>query len=369
MMRTFSSSLLILCLVGCPLLSHAAGWALLGGAAPSAAGLGMAYAGAAARVDDVSVVAANPAGIGYLLGAQWSVGVQVQDLHAEPEIAGVSSSDVRNPVVLPHLYASKQLTDQWSVGVAIISPYAFDRRFDATWVGAQNNHLQIESQSVNPAIAYRVNDALSVGTGLNYQTLKLRSENAGSLYQGKDAALGWNAGAMYELAPYMRLGLAYRSAVRHSLPNDLVLDTPENLTFSVWQRYSDQWEASGEISRYRLSGLRGQHASVQQAAFAYEEAWRFAWGAAYQHNDRWKSRFGLAVERNAADGANLANRLSEDHAVWLALGLQYRVSQGGAVDLGLAVRWPSRAAFENGGSRGEYSLAGHVASVQYSQAY
>ncbi|MEY4593096.1 MAG: hypothetical protein RIR18_1991, partial [Pseudomonadota bacterium] len=291
------------------------------------------------------------------------------DMGAEPEMAGVSPSDIRNPVVLPHLYASKLLTDHWSVGVAIMSPYAFDRRFDATWAGAQSNHLQIKSQSVNPAVAYRVSDALSVGAGLNYQTLKLHSESTGSLYQGEDAALGWNGGAMYELAPYMRLGLAYRSAVRHSLPNDLALDTPESLTFSVWQRYSDQWEAAGEISRYRISGLRGQPASVQQAAFAYQDAWRFAWGAAYQHNDRWKSRFGVAVERNAADGANLAARLAEDHAVWLALGLQYRISQMGAVDLGLAIRWPSRAVVESAGSQGEYSLAGQVASVQYSHAY
>lgn len=352
-----------------PGLAGAAGWSPLGAAAPSAAGLGMAYAGTAARADDASVVAANPAGMLLLEGVQWVLGAQVQNVDAEPKSGGISSTDVRNPVGMPYLYASKKMDERWAAGLALTSPYAFDARFDGSWSVGQAGRVSVKSQRLNPAIAYRYSDALSIGAGVSYQTLVLNSENAAGDYQGENSAWGWNLGAMYALSPDMRLGLAYRSSVRHSLQNGLDLDSPETVTFSVWQRYSDQWEAAGEFSRSRLSGLGGQFSTVQQAAFAYQDAWRFAWGAAYKHNEQWKSRFGFAVERNDADGLNRAAGLAEDHAVWLAMGVQYRLHEAGALDVGLALRWPSRAEFDRAGTSGEYALSGHVASVQYNHVY
>lgn len=370
MMRAF------LTLLACGLspVAMAAGWMPLGGSAPSAAGLGVAYAGSAARLDDPSVVAANPAGMANsaysAAGTRWSIGAQSMDVDAEPRLAGTMASDVRDPVAAPYLYVSNALNDRWSVGLAVSSPYAFEAHFGTTWPGnTSNQRIRVQSQNVNPALAYRVSDALSIGGGLNYETLRLTSESSAAAYQSKDAELGWNVGALYELSPYMRLGLTYRSAVQHRFQDGVNLDSLENLTFSVWQRYSDEWEAVGEIARYRLSGLGGSGSTIQQAGFAYQDAWRFAWGAAYRHDDRWKSRFGIMVDRADAKGSNQAAMLGNDHATWLTLGVQYRVTPNGALDAGVAIRWPSQAAFDSASGAGEYRVTGCAASVQYSHAY
>lgn len=369
MTRTF----LTLLAFGLSPVAVAAGWMPLGGVAPSAAGLGMAYAGSAARLDGASVIAANPAGmanLAYSARLQWSIGAQSMDVDAEPRLSGTTASDVRDPVAAPYLYVSNALNDRWSAGLAVTSPYAFEARFGAAWSGsALSQRVRVQSQNVNPALAYRVSDELSVGGGLNYQTIRLTSESSTVSYQSKNAELGWNMGALYELSPYMRLGLAYRSAVQHRFQDGVNLDSPESLTFSVWQRYSDEWEAAGEIARYRLSSLGGNSSTIQQASFAYQDAWRFAWGAAYRHDDRWKSRFGITVDKADAKGSNQGALLGNDHAVWLSLGLQYRVSENGALDAGVAVRWPSQAAFDSASGIGEYRITGYAASVQYSHAY
>jgi long-chain fatty acid transport protein len=35
--------------------------------------------------------------------------------------------------------------------------------------------------------------------------------------KGDDASWGWNAGALFTLSPAMRVGIAYRSAIKHRL--------------------------------------------------------------------------------------------------------------------------------------------------------
>ena len=359
-------------------LAGAAGWSPLGGSAPSAAGLGMAYAGSTAIANDVSTVAANPAGMTQLEGARWGLGGQWQSPQYEPNVAGSASGNVASDVAGGYLYVSYPLSADWRLGLAVTQPYAFETRYASNWPGAATaTGTQVQSQNINPALAYRVSDALSLGLGLNYETLKLDWSNTTDRYNAKGNGLGWNAGALFSLSPYMRLGVTYRSAIRHGLSGDLNgasgtttgLTTPDTFSFSVWQKYSDQWEAGGEMAYVRWSQLG--RLEPMQTTFNYRDAWRFAWGAAYQHNPKVKSRFGIAVERSPVVDDNRSVRLPEDQAVWLTLGMQYRVSRAGVVDAGFAYRLPSRPSVSSavGGVNGDYRVGGQVLSLQYSHAY
>lgn len=362
-----ASIALVLASWGAPVA--ASGWSPLGAYAPNAAGLGMAYAGSTAIADDPSAVASNPAAMTQLTGTQWSLGGQQVSMRFQPDIAGVSSANTTNPMNLPYFYASRAMSSQWSLGLAVNSPYAVDSEYANTWPGAASaTRTRLISRNINTAVAYKVSDALSLGAGVNYQSVDLQWDNTGTQYRGDGSGTGWNVGALFNLASYMRLGVAYRSSIRHKLEGAAEqLTTPDNLTFSVWQRYSDQWQAGGEMAYTRWSQV-GQLGTLQ-TNLALRDSWRFAWGAAYQHNDRWMSRFGVAVERSPYQDDTRSVRWPDQHAVWLTLGARYQLSSVGAVDAGFAYRLPSRAAVSQPSVSGDYRVGGEVLSVQYSHRY
>lgn len=347
----------------------AAGWAPLGADAPNAAGLGMAYAGAAAIANDPSTVASNPAAMTQLRGSHWSVGGQEVSMRFVPDIAGVPSANAANPMHLPYFYATHALSSAWSMGLAVNSPYAIDSEYANSWLGAGSAiRTRVMSRNVNPALAYKVSDALSLGAGVSYQTMDLQWDNTGTQYRGDGAGMGWNVGALFSLAPYMRLGVAYRSSIRHTLPGPAAqLTTPESLRFSVWQRYSDQWQAGGEMAYTRWSQV-GRLGSLQPN-LAHRDSWRFAWGAAYQHNTAWTARFGVALEQSPYQDHTRGLAWPDQQALWLTLGARYQVSTAGAVDAGFAYRVPNRAALSQAGVNGDYRVSGEVLSVQYSHRY
>lgn len=360
----------ILTLLGLAQPLLAAGWSPFGAYAANAAGLGMAYAGSTAISDDPSIVASNPAAMTQLAGNQWSIGAQRISSAFRADIAGLNTGNVANPMDLPYFYAAHAISPTWSIGLALHSPYSLDSEYATDWAGGVSaTRTKVRSRNLNPAVAYKVSDALSVGGGVNYQTLDVQWDNTVTAYQGAGAGVGWNVGALFSLAPYMRLGAAYRSSIRHPLnESSLSLKTPDNLTFSVWQRYSDQWEAGGEMAYTRWSLL--QRVGHAQDGFSYRDTWRFAWGAAYQHNDQWKSRFGIAVERSPFQDDTRSVRWPDQHAVWVTVGARYQISAAGALDAGFAYRLPSRAAVVNQSSvSGDYRVAGEVLSVQYSHRY
>lgn len=331
----------------------------------------MAYAGSTARADDPDTVAANPAGMTHLAGTQFSFGVQHVAGRAEPRVPNVSRHDAQEDQTLPYLYVSHALNERWAVGLAVNSPYALETRYGAADAAALGvSQTKVSSQRISPAVAYRVSDLLSIGLALNYEHLAVDWNSPAQTYQAAGDGLGWQLGALWDLAPYMRLGVSYRSAVQHHLSGDLSgvrstshLNTPESLTFSVWQSYTDEWEAGGEMAYTRWSQV--DRIAPVQANLNYRDSWRFAWGAAYRHSDAFKSRFGIAVERSPVVDANRTARWPEEHAVWLTLGGQYRLYDKGLLDAGLAWRLPGKPAVANG----EYASTGQVLSVQYRHTY
>lgn len=81
--------------------------------------------------------------------------------------------------VIPNMYFSKKLSDRFTVGIGINAPFGLATEYDNTWVG---RYHAIESDvltvNINPAIAYKINENLSVGAGFSIQYLKAKLSNA-----------------------------------------------------------------------------------------------------------------------------------------------------------------------------------------------
>ncbi|MDR1648435.1 MAG: outer membrane protein transport protein [Zoogloeaceae bacterium] len=350
----------------------------------NASGLGVAYAGSAAVADNASTVFYNPAGLTRLPEHQVSLGITgVRHNYAFDDNGsfGASGGDGGNAGrwrALPNAYLSWAVNPQWVVGLGISSPHGLHTDYDDDWRGRQFMvEARLRSWNFNPSVAYKFSDKVSLGLGLNYEKLKLETNWADGASNtlsrsDSDTAWGWNAGALFTLSPAMRVGVAYRSSLAFDLnaaqPFPGInrrgeLKTPSSLTLSVWQQVSGQWEAMGDLSYLRWKDVNGYG----------HDGWRFAWGAAYAYNERWKSKFGIAYEHGAIRDRNRSAVLPDNHRLWFSLGGQYRIGKAAALDFGYAYQWVKTPDIDQRGSglrlTGDYDANSHVLGVQYTQDF
>ena len=313
MVRGFSMKLVPALL--CALFSgavNASGFQLM---EQNASGIGNAYAGSAAVAENASTIYFNPAGMTQLQRLEVSGGLAVvkpsfrfNDKGSSVNtLAGTGEGgDAGGWAYVPNGYVSWGVTKDLYVGLGISAPFGLKTEYDDRWVGAAQSRLfEIKTINVNPSIAYRVSDKVSLGFGLNWQKLdatyeRLSSVNStASLLKLKlsDDAWGWNAGALFNVSSSTKVGVSYRSAIKYKTDghmdrngawysdNKASLKLPDTAILSVTQKLSDKWEMLGDISWTGWSSIpkvdiltaSGSLAQVLDTDF--KDAWGVALGA------------------------------------------------------------------------------------------
>lgn len=155
-----------------------AGFALYEGSARGNA-LGGATVG---RADDPSALFFNPAGVTQLPGTQVMAGatfimpktdVTTQAYSGAPGVTTTSESNVAPP----HLYLTYQATDRVWLGLGVFSPFGLGTEFNSSWPGRYNSYnAVIQTMTINPNIAFKLNDRLSMAIGLDFMYFKLKLE-------------------------------------------------------------------------------------------------------------------------------------------------------------------------------------------------
>ena len=73
---------------------------------------------------------------------------------------------------MPNIYVSKQINDRIWAGVAVNVPFGLETNWDPAWVGRFHaTKSRVQTINVNPTIAVKVIDKLSIGAGFDYQHL------------------------------------------------------------------------------------------------------------------------------------------------------------------------------------------------------
>lgn len=408
--------------------SHAAAFQLLEG---NASGLGNAYAGSAAVAEDASTVFFNPAGMTLLPGRNVAFSVDLVRPSAKfdnqgstvPPGQGIGGNggDAGDWAAIPAGYMTWQLTDRLFAGLGVGAPFGLKTEYGADWVGRFHAvKSEIKTVNINPSIAFKVNDVLSIGIGVNFQRIDADLTNlvtnpglAGSLASGRikgdDTAWGWNAGLMWQVSDTTRLGAAYRSKMDYKLegtarftglnPNGNIVATalnagrggdvtadvelPDTATFSVAQKISDRWTMLGDISWTGWSTLqdltvnRVDGVNVTTEELRWRDTWRVAFGGTYAYTDALSLKFGLAWDQTPVRDTTRLPRVPDEDRVWLSLGLQWRPNATSAVDVGYAHLFVKDAKVNNdGGSAllkgtlvGEYENSVDILGVQYSTRF
>ena len=241
----------------------------------SSLGLGRAYAGAGIVGDDLSAVHYNAAGMTLLPGTQMQAGsvfIEIDGPFNNTQGQQIENGRLKGQAI-PAGYITHQVNDQLWLGLGMTVPYGMGTEYNQFWAGADHgNQSMIMTIDINPNIAYKVSEKLSVGAGISLQYAKAElgqapAEGLDSVVNGDSWAWGWNVGVMYEPSDTMRFGLAYRSNIAHDAEGDMKVSGPAAMALGVAGTYDDfkvrvrtpdtimataTWEATPDL---RLSGM------------------------------------------------------------------------------------------------------------------
>lgn len=401
----------------------------------NASGLGNAYAGSAAVAEDASTIFYNPAGMTLLEGRQVSLGfvavspnfqfnnsgsrnptVLQGPLLGLPAAAAGPTGDAGHMGVLPNAYISWPVSKGVTLGLGLGAPFGLMTEYTPGWAGQyQSNKFDIKTMNVNPSIAWRATDKLSLGFGLDWQKISAEYVKRtpvtvvpGVVYIDGLAAIsldnnawGWNAGALYKLSDTMRVGLSYRSDITQKATGTVSLAPsiglpvtgtaradvrlPATWVLSTHQVLNDRWEMMGDISRTQWSSIQQLVIRTSLSAnpdildLQFRNTWRVAFGGTYKYSDAWKFRFGVAWDQTPVpDDAHRPASMPDNNRWWLSMGAQFRPSADATLDVGYAHLFVKDPTILNNGSgnaaakgliSGTYSDSANVLGVQYSQKF
>ena len=200
----------------------------------SARGLALA-GGLVARADDASAVAYNPAGITQLPGTRFMAGASLIAPYGQVDAAGHSHAVRPAYWFPPHLYATQQINDDWWLGLGVFSRFGLGVQYPSTWEGRfAIYNVGLQTVSVNPVLAYKVFDWLSLAAGVELMRLDiylekkveptpLTPENNMNL-QGESWGVGGNAAAHLRFSEQWSAGLTYRSQMTHDVRGKVKFD-------------------------------------------------------------------------------------------------------------------------------------------------
>ncbi len=402
-LKTLSKIVGTMSLSLCSLSAHSAGFALI---EHSASGLGNAFSGAAAVADDGSTIFFNPAGMTELDDEQFSGALHWirprgsfsndgSETADGQTLAGSDSHNKGVDAVVPNLYYHKRLPGEVVFGLGINAPFGLESTYNDTWVGRYHAvNSKMISLNVNPSLAWKVNDKVSFGAGVNVQYIHVELSSAvdfGSLCQGiltpeactsmgvlpqqmdgfavleaDSVDWGYNFGMLFKPQKGTHIGLAHRSRVNHvaegdadfTVPGEMDFVTSSNifvdtgLTAKVTLPDTTSVSISHEIDKATLlfdwtytrwssfDELRIQYDSAQPDSVTTEN-WgnsnRYSVGLNYQYSPRMTIRTGFAYDETPVpDEAHRTPRLPGNDRTWIAVGLGYQLDRTLGFDIGYA---------------------------------
>lgn len=367
----------------------AAGFQLL---EQNASGLGNAYAGSAAVADNASTIFFNPAGMTQLQDREVSAGVSVisanyqfNNTSSSTGTTLVGNSDGGTVGFVPNAYMSWRLAKDVYVGLGIGAPFGLATKYDDNWYGAaQSIEFDIQTININPSVAWRANEWLLLGAGVNYQILNAEYRKAAgtaapfaattAVLNLDGTAWGWNIGALMKITPATKLGLSYRSTTKYDLDGDVeftgtlaqsgatagattnravtaTIELPDTWILSATHELNDRVELLGDVSWTGWSSIpkvnivnaqttgagavAGQNMQVLDTEF--RDTWRVAVGANYKLNDAWKLKAGLAYDQTPVKGPTTRLvSLPDNDRTWFSLGTQWKPSKSMTLDISAA---------------------------------
>jgi long-chain fatty acid transport protein len=406
----------------CPLLgitmlagnAHAAGFGII---EQSVTGLGAAFSTGSTAAGDGSTVYYNPAGMSFLkkrtavtFGAhiidpnarfkdEGSTNILASAILMSPQDLNVNNEnggDAGPISLVPNFYYTRAINDNWTAGIGINAPFGLTTDYDDGWVGRYYALTsELKTININPSLAYRASDQLSFGGGINIQYIDASLSNAvdfGSIFaatmavapqgadgeatvEGDDWSFGYNLGMLWQATPETRVGVAYRSRIKHKLEGDVdfrssavVSALIANPAFNPTGAFADGGDVSADITLPDSFSVGFQHQVNSKLAINGDITWtnwslldelriefdnpadadnvttlkwedsnRYSLGVTYQQNSQWTWRAGIAFDEAVTPNSRFFTpRVPDEDRTWLTAGFTYKPSSNMSFDMGYA---------------------------------
>ncbi len=139
---------------------------------------------------------------------------------------GLNAGDL---AFVPNFYFMTDITPTIKIGVGVNAPFGLKTEYDDGWIGRfQAVKSEVKTININPSIAFKVNDQLSLGFGVSAmwteatltRQVNLVAAETDVEIKGDDWGYGFNLGAIYQATADTCFGVAYRSKVKQELEGE-----------------------------------------------------------------------------------------------------------------------------------------------------
>jgi len=332
-----------------------------------------------AQANDPSAIYFNPAGITGLKGINVQLGLTV----IQPQAYFVGPTDVdaklyspakEETFYIPNFYATYKITEKLSAGLGFFVPFGLGSDWGQDWVGrelATNSDVQV--MELNPVIAYKVLDNLSLALGFEYGIASVTLEKSAYLgyaldsyaefkMEGETTGMSFNLGIQYKPITTLTLGLMYRhemtldfedgdatfdrptinpavdTYVEGLLPDtkgDATIVLPARIGLGIAYDFTDQLTA--EFDYYRINWTSYDELTIktdepingeyeQTVKKGYEDMASFRVGLEYRLNDQLALRAGYLRDPHVVPDKYVEPDLPEGDRNLYSIGAGYKVA-------------------------------------------
>lgn len=184
----------------------------------------------------------NPAGLTYLKGTNFSIGTTLifpsARFRGPYQFNTTQETKMVKQVFYPsNLYLTHTFENGLALGIGVFNPYGLGSKWPEDWVGrAITVESDLKTFYINPTVAYKFSDELSIGAGFNYVyslvTLRRKipsfTPEVGVKLSGDGTGMGFNVGWLLKLDP-ISVGFSYRSQVKVNFSGTADFQKPASL--------------------------------------------------------------------------------------------------------------------------------------------
>jgi len=271
--------------------------------------------------------------------------------------------------VIPNSDSALRLNDQWSIGLAVTSPFSSITKYAPdSWTRYDGLKTKLVTVDVQPTLAWKPLSWLGLGVGFDVEhvdtSLSAALPNLSpllpdgyELVKGHGYNYGWVVGAQVRPTSDLAVGLSYRSQIDHALNGSVSVsglygplsasngvlrgvskfDTPWIATLGARWTFAPSWTLDGQVQRFgwsvynaiSVSDLEGTTTEPQD----YRDTTNLALGVEYAVTPAWTVRTGAQYDQTPTINSERSARVPDGNRWLIGLGTTFKPRPWMAVDL------------------------------------
>jgi len=286
---------------------------------------------------DAAVAITNPAGL-----SQLHKRIDIAATYFAPDVSYKAHSDAgmitndnsyvssdTGPCIMPGLGGVVPINDRYTFGLGAYGVCGMSVDYEQN---LYNNitYTDYAFMKLAPALAFRIDDNLSIGAALNldYATMEFEAGTTSEVSHndGHEFGLGFTAGAIYKLTNAIAVGIAYESRQDFSDfefntnagTDKLALEQPQNITLGLGIRPNDRLRIAFDVAWIDWPQTVGENKPEYTENSSGAAAWNMNWddqyvykvGVEYDLNEKVKVRAGYNYGKCPLDSSRAFENIS-----------------------------------------------------------